>query len=249
MSEIKRMRQTKIAAAILFVLGCFLAVVPSVRAQGRQVVVRVRTGTGQPLGGEEISLLSSPDDEAVAPDCVTDGQGECAWSVGRGIYQVRFVNRNLDAVSALAVAEGGLAHLGITVGDEDIVYHFVLHRDGRIYFDKTPDAPLPSPIIPTLEDLHRHEEITAIDTPAPAIISLEARSTQTAVAGPPSLVFEQPAETPVFDKGMPRRRLLLLIPIGLVLGLTLHLLWKRRGKTNHPSAKLTNQGENRAART
>ncbi len=241
------MRQTKITIAILCILWRFLTAAPSVWAQGRQVVVRVRNGTGQPLVGEEISLLSSPNDEAITPNCVTNEQGKCTWSVSRGIYQVQFVNRNLDAVSALAVAEGGLAHFGITVGDEDIVYHFVLYQDSHIYFDQTPDAPLPSPIIPTLEDLHWYEDLKT--SPAPAIISLEVEPTQTAVAGLPTHTPEPIAETPAFDKGTPRRRLALLIPIGLVLGLTLHLIWKRRGKTNRSSAKLTDQGEPRATRT
>ncbi|MCP4423029.1 MAG: hypothetical protein GY803_00910 [Chloroflexi bacterium] len=247
------MRQTKIAIANLIILGFFLAAAQSVWAQGKQVAIRVRTGDGSPLADEEIILLSSPDDEAVSPDCVTDDQGECAWNVGRGVYQVQFVNRNLDAVSALAVAEGGLSHFGITVGDEEIAYHFVLHRDGRIYFDQTPDAPLPSPIIPTLEDLHWHEaiapEAAVTDTPAPAIISLQPEPTQTAVPGLSTPVSELAAEAPAFDKGMPQRRLLALVPIGLLLGIALHLIWKRRGKTNRPSAKLTDQGENRASRT
>ena len=252
-NEIRHMRQTNIAIANLIILGFFLAAVQTVWAQGKQVAIRVRTGDGSPLAGEEIILLASPDDEAVSPNCVTDDRGECAWVAGRGVYQVQFVNRNLDAVSALAVAEGGLHHFGITIGDKDIIYHFVLHRDGRIYFDQTPDAPLPSPIIPTLEDLHWHEaiatEAAATDTPAPAIISLEVKPTQTAVAGPPTPESEPAAETPTFDKATPRRRLLFLVPIGLLLGIALHLIWKRRGKTNRPSATLTTQGENRAART
>jgi hypothetical protein len=167
---------------------------------------------------------------------------------------VQFVNRDLDEVSALAVAESGFRNFGITVGDadigdEDVAYHFVLHHDGRIYFDQTPDAPRPSPIIRTLEDLHWPEETTATDTPVPAIISLEPEPTPATAAGPLAPETKPAAKIPTFDKGSPWRRLLALVPIGLLLGIALHLIWKRRGKTNHPTATLTSQGENRAPRT
>jgi hypothetical protein len=47
-----------------------------------------------------------------------------------------------------------MAGFGITVGDAAITYSFTFQDDGHVYFDSTPDATVPSPIMPELEDLH-----------------------------------------------------------------------------------------------
>jgi hypothetical protein len=79
--------------------------------------------------------------------------GQCSWLVTAGLYQVLF-NRPLDDLSALALAEGGLDGFGLTVGDDDISYHFTFHEDGRVYFDAAPESAVPSPLIPEPGDIH-----------------------------------------------------------------------------------------------
>src|SRR5690606_28151427 len=105
--------------------------------------IRLRAGDGAAIVGETVILERLPEEERMLPECTTDAYGECSWHVNRGLYQVLFT-RPLDDITALAVAEGGLRGLGITVGETDIIYHFIFHSDGHVYFDATPEAAVPS---------------------------------------------------------------------------------------------------------
>jgi hypothetical protein len=173
---------------------------------------------------------------------------------------VQFVNRTLDNISALAVAESGLDHFGITVGDAGIgdagigdagvAYHFVLHNDGRIYFDQTPHTALPSPIIPTLEDLHWSVEATA--TPTPAVIVLEPEPTS-ALAGP-VVHASTPGAEPADEAGTAgqcahRLRLFIVLLAGLLIGVALHLTGEGRKKADSHAAPPAAKGESRATGT
>jgi hypothetical protein len=161
-----------------------LAVRPGTAAgqEGEAVALQIWLRDSQGVvPGERVVLQRLPEEEAVAPDCVTDVTGTCRWVVSRGLYQLLFA-RPLDDVSALAVAEGGLRGLGITVGDEDITYSFTFHGDGRVYFDAAPEAAMPSPIIPVGDVLHggtaptptlavtRDEPVEETPTPEPTNI-------------------------------------------------------------------------------
>lgn len=186
--------------------------------------IRLRYSDGTAVAGETVILQRLPEEEPIAQalrqaqgdNCETDTNGECTWYVGRGLYQVLF-ERPLDDISALAVAEGGLRGFGITVGDEDIAYHFTFHSDGRVYFDAAPEAAVPSPIIPVGETLHGG----AAPTPVP---TSEQRIDVTPTRLPEQAGVEKPDANPTSSTPW---RFLLFIGGGLVIGGGLHL-WSRK---------------------
>ncbi len=115
--------------------------------------LRLRESAGAPVVGTVVQIRRMPDGLPALSACQSNAQGLCTWSVSPGLYQVSF-DRPLDPVTSAAVAEGGLTGLGLTVGQEDIIYHFVFYTDGHVYFDSAPAATMPVPIIPTWDDLH-----------------------------------------------------------------------------------------------
>ena len=104
------------------------------------VTISVRSADGSPVTRETVTLLSQPD--YTAQTAVTDDAGQALFNLPRGLYEIQFT-ADLDDVSALAVAEGGMAGFGITVGDAAITYYFTFQDDGHVYFDSTPDAAAP----------------------------------------------------------------------------------------------------------
>ncbi|MCB8975806.1 MAG: hypothetical protein H6657_00055 [Ardenticatenaceae bacterium] len=135
---------------LLSVLLFMFLPVPVATAQQEQVIltVRLRFADGTPVVAEPIELARLPEPEPVLASCRTDASGQCSWSLTRGLYEIRFA-QSLDRLSALALAEGGLAGLGITVGDVSITYHFTFHEDGYVYFDAAPLQSRPVPVIPS----------------------------------------------------------------------------------------------------
>ncbi len=112
------------------------------------LTIQLRASDGTPLADATIILEQLPDAAALGPACRTDNEGTCQWFVTPGLYQVRFPAYSLDAQTELALAEGGLEGLGITVGAEAIRYAFTVQADGHVYFDATPDAAAPTPRYP-----------------------------------------------------------------------------------------------------
>ncbi|MEI2609560.1 MAG: hypothetical protein V9G20_13105 [Candidatus Promineifilaceae bacterium] len=112
------------------------------------LTIQLRASDGKPLAGEPIILEQLPDAAAIQPACQTDQNGLCTWFVAPDLYQVQFLAYELDDISALALAEGGLSGLGITVGQAAIRYAFTVQADGHVYFDATPDAAAPTPRLP-----------------------------------------------------------------------------------------------------
>jgi hypothetical protein len=104
-----------------------------------------------------------PDGEPISPDCITNATGQCTWYVEPGLYQLLF-SRPLDEISALAVAEGGLRGLGLTVGRTAVTYHFTFHSDAYVYFDAAPDAAVPEPVIPAETHQHGSAVTRPVDT-------------------------------------------------------------------------------------
>lgn len=190
-----------------------------------QLQIRLRNSDGTAVVGETVILQWLPEEEPIFPDCTTDAKGECTWYVRRGLYQVLF-ERPLDDISALAVAEGGLRGLGITVGDEDITYHFTFHSDSRVYFDAAPEAAVPSPIIPIGDTLHGGTAPTA----APPMVNDEP------VAETPTPEPTNTPDTAVDTVSGSSWRLILFISGGLVIGGGLHL-WSRKKQAADQMAK------------
>ena len=126
---------------------------PVLTKEAVTITIQLRATDGTPLVGESVILEQLPDAAALSPACQTDNEGTCQWLVTSGLYQVRFPAYSLDAQTELALAEGGLEGLGITVGAEAIRYAFTVQTDGRVYFDATPDAAAPAPRLPTETDL------------------------------------------------------------------------------------------------
>jgi hypothetical protein len=194
----------------LWLICIYLILFPnSAQAQEEvQLQIRLRHSDGTAVFGEPVIVERQPAlRQAQDNDCTTDTNGTCTWSVTSGLYQVLFT-RPLDDLSALAVAEGGLSGFGLTVGDEDIVYHFTFQSDGQVYFDAAPNADVPSPIIPAPEDLHMPVLPTE---PYPA----------GAATPPPSSVSVTNTEAAAPDHSW---RLFLFVVQGLTLGITLHFL-------------------------
>ena len=133
------------------------------------VTLQLRGSSGQEMDGVEITLLRPPENEYVN-SCTTAETGRCQVALSRGIYGVRVAHSELSAWNRLAVAEGGLGDLGITVGEEAITYALVIAADGFLYFDATPNADRPEPIIPTEEMVLVHWHLL----PTPTQPSAEA---------------------------------------------------------------------------
>lgn len=213
----------------LGVLGLVISLGPiSVEAGGSTALkLSLRYADGTAVAGERVILQRLPEEEPVLPVCETDANGECVWYVSRGLYQL-LCTRPLDPVSRLATAEGGLAGLGVTVGDEAVTYHFTFHSDGRVYFDAAPDAAVPLPIIPSPEALHSG----AAPTPALNDELGEATATPEPTNAPDTAVA-------VTSGGL--WRLILFIASGLAIGGGLHLWSRKRRKTNDKTTRLPDQ--------
>ncbi|MCI0398021.1 MAG: hypothetical protein L0332_07490 [Chloroflexi bacterium] len=212
------MKRKTMAAILLSLIVYFLLRPGLATAQEAGQVrlhIRLRDSSGAAVAGELVLLQRLPEGAPIA--CATDANGLCGWTAGRGLYQLLF-NRPLDHISALAVAEGGLAGFGVTVGDEPITYHFTFHTDGHVYFDAAPEAAVPEPIIPTLDDAHHDSAAALPETPPAGPAGPVTAGTLTA----PGLEATG-AETPSSRSW----RVLLFIALGLATGGSLHL-WARR---------------------
>lgn len=119
------------------------------------VTIQLRDSQGLGLAGVAVLILRPPENE-LANGCTTDATGRCQVALGRGIYAVNIAHSALSELNQLAVAEGGLGDLGITVGGEAITYGFVVAADGYLYFDAAPQAAQPEPIFPTEAMVHAH---------------------------------------------------------------------------------------------
>lgn len=209
-----------LASWLPFFLAMLVGIAEAQTAGDTRLQIRLRYSDGTAVTGETVILQRLPEEEPVSPECETDTQGECTWYVGRGLYQALF-ERPLDDISALAVAEGGLRGLGITVGDEDITYHFTFHSDSRVYFDAAPEAAVPSPIIPAGELLHGG----IAPTPVLPVVDDELVE-ETPTSEPTSI-----PDTAVRTTPSSSWRLILFIGGGLVIGSGLHL-WSRKKQTS-----------------
>lgn len=191
--------------------------------------IRLRYDDGTAVVGEPVTLQRLPEETVVSPDCVTDDDGSCVWWVGRGVYQVLF-SRPLDELSALAVAEGGLRGLGVTVGDAPIIYHFTFHEDDRVYFDAAPDAAVPAPIIPIADARHggvlSPQEIPT--APTPLISPTTAPDTAVTFAAPGNFW-----------------RLALFVAGGLLLGGGYFLIFRLRPSRPSPQLSKTEHSDRR----
>jgi len=133
----------------LLLLSSIWLAPPVLAGESVTLTIQLRAADGTPLMGESVILEQLPDAAAEGPECQTNQEGLCTWPVAPGLYQVRFPAYALDDLSALALAEGGLSGLGVTVGESAIRYAFTVQDDGHVYFDATPDAAAPTPRLPT----------------------------------------------------------------------------------------------------
>lgn len=229
------MKQKLITAIFIIIFSLFATPAVAGAAQERggvTVTVRVRQADGSPLAGEKIMLVRPPEDDPVPPICTTDSNGECAWFVGRGLYTLHFETVKVDPISILGPAEAGLTGLSITVGDEDITYSFAVANENHIYFDIAPDAPIPEPFIPTLEDVqHDHYRPTPGQTPQAVILesSLPAGGDGDT---PPGRSDQGGLEAEQFSRQWlwSRLRFLLIVIAGCLIGFAL-FMWQQRRQT------------------
>lgn len=200
--------------------------------------IRLRYSDGTAVIGERIILQRLPEEEPVFLECTTDTNGECTWTITRGLYQVLFT-RPLDDISALAVAEGGLRGFGITVGDEPITYHFTFHSDGRVYFDAAPEAAVPSPIIPVGDVLYGGT------APTPTMTVIEDEPAKETATPEPTSSPDTAVDTTSDDSWY----LVLFIAGGLVIGGGLHWWSRKRQQTpNNRQSSIEDVAARRFAR-
>lgn len=222
---VRDMKRRGVAGSIICLLCLLFTAAEQTMSQSAgevMVTIQLRYSDGTAVTGEPVILQRLPEEEPISPRCLTNANGECTWTVGRGLYQLLFA-RPLDNISALAVAEGGLRGLGITVGDENITYPFTFHSDGRVYFDAAPEAAVPAPIIPEGDVLHGGVKPTA--TPAPqAAAGIAVTATPAAAQATPDVVTATTTSSSLW-------RLILFMGGGLALGGGLHLLRLRSGQT------------------
>ncbi|MCB9444056.1 MAG: hypothetical protein H6669_07450 [Ardenticatenaceae bacterium] len=239
------MKQKLITAIFTIILSVIAANTAAAQGQGGvAVTIRVRQADGAPLVGEKIMLVRPPEDEPVLPICTTGSNGECAWFVGRGLYTLHFETIRIDPISILGPAEAGLTGLSITVGDEDISYSFAIANENHIYFDQAPDAPIPEPFIPTLEDVqHDHYRPTPEATPQPAVSESTPGPATASPAGedgnaPPDN-RDQEAEQFSRQWLWSRLRFLLVVLAGCLVGFALFMWQQRRQRRKEKRAALT----------
>lgn len=183
------------------------------------LTIQLRHSDGTAVVGETVALERPPEAEPILPNCITDESGTCRWQVGRGMYQLRF-SRPLDEISALALAEGGLNGLGITVGETAVTYYFTFHNDGRVYFDAAPEAAVPQPVLPVGELWHGG----ILPTLTPTV---ETVPPETTVLAPPEDPAAAAAEA-IPAASETQWRLLGYIGGGLLLSVIVHLCKERR---------------------
>lgn len=207
--------------------GCLswaaLAAAQAASAQAVETVsltIQLRHSDGTAVVGETVALERPPEAEPILPNCVTNESGICRWQVGRGMYQLRF-SRPLDEISALALAEGGLNGLGITVGDTAVIYHFTFHSDGRVYFDAAPEAAVPQPVLPVGELWHGG----ILPTPTPTVETVQPETT---VLAPSAEDPAAAAAETIPAASETQWRLLGYIGGGLLLSVMVHLCKERR---------------------
>ncbi|MCB0008468.1 MAG: hypothetical protein KDE04_18510 [Anaerolineales bacterium] len=223
----KRERIIRIAVYILCVMFTWPGDVA--RAQeggGVDLRIRLRASDGSAVVDEPVVLQRLPDEEDITPACRTDTEGICTWHVRRGLYQLLF-DRPLDAVSALAVAEGGLRGLGITVGDAPITYHFTFHSDDRVYFDAAPEAAVPAPIIPESDELHGGVPATTVPPTVTATLGALVPTAE-------STTIPVTTATPATPSSW---RVLFFMGLGLVVGGGLHLWTRKRKQSDQPAKR------------
>ena len=224
--------------AMMLSLFWWLILLPGVALASLQeetaVHASLRMADGTAVVGETVTLERLPEGNLILPSCFTDANGRCTWYVSRGLYQVLFT-RPLDDISSLAVAEGGLQGLGITVGDEAITYHFTFHTDGRVYFDTTPEADRPTPFIPT-EAIEQGSIRPTVTASSPASLTATLPTTNTIpVAATPTL------DTAVANTPIKAWRVLIFIAVGLIIGGVIHLWSQKHPKTDKKTTRLPDQ--------
>jgi hypothetical protein len=214
----------------ILTIVCLSVIAGAIPVQADDTVrleVRLRDARGTAVTGESVILERLPEEEPIA--CLTGSDGACAWQVGRGLYQVLF-DRPLDQVSALALAEGGLRGFGVTVGSEDITYHFTFHSDGHAYFDGAPDEAVPAPLIPAFDALHGG----VAPTPVLPVMGSDQTPTPLAPEVPDTARSTGPGQAVATPTGQ-TYRLLLFIALGLTAGGGLHAWSRLKGKGHGPS--------------
>ena len=219
----KRMKAVCAGISCLFLLFTWMHAAHAQESEKLALQIRLRAGDGAAISGEPVSLQRMPAEDNPVLDCITDANGSCAWQVERGLYQL-LLERPLDNVSALALAEGGLRGFGLTVGDMPISYHFTLHTDSRVYFDAAPDAAMPRPYMPELHELH---DGTLEVTVEPTAVPLTPTTTMEAVEVAASDETSPPAGRAGSAAPDSSWQILLFISLGLVIGGGLHLFWPR----------------------
>lgn len=185
--------------------------------------LRLRESAGAPVVGTVVQIQRMPDGLPALSDCQSNAQGLCTWQVSPGLYQVSF-DRPLDPVTAAAVAEGGLTGLGLTVGQEDITYHFVFSPDSHVYFDSAPAATVPVPIIPTWDELH--SDVLPVTTDSHSEPGAKTPR-------PTATLYPDDAVAPDKEDAHASWRLLLFIGLGVALGSGLYYRSRRHTLTTN----------------
>ena len=140
----------------------------------------------------------------------------------QGLYEVSW-EYTLDMLSQVASAENGLHNFGITVGNQPITYHFTLYNDQHIYFDAAPAAPLPDPLIPTVENLFLHEPLMVERTKMGKDVLVDVLSSESTVI----------SKVEVISPHSDIEQTVLLIEVGMLMSLTLLLWWRSFGGISH----------------
>jgi hypothetical protein len=134
-----------------------------------ELTLRLRYPDGRAASGVGMSLVRLPDRDVVGWQftdnvCRSDERGECRWSVWSGLYEFVFEEGiEPDAVTLAAAGSQGLHGLGVYL-DQDFTVGLVLAdpltggAGETLFFDQSPEAALPVYRVPSLEDLHHHED-------------------------------------------------------------------------------------------
>lgn len=132
-----------------------------------ELVLKLRYPDGRPAVGVEVSLLKLPDRAPVGwqntdSACQTDTQGLCVWQLFGGLYEFSFPEGFApDPITLTELGEGGLNNLSVLL-DRNYFMGIVLADPltgsfgNSLFFDQTPDEPVPQFHIPGPEDSRQH---------------------------------------------------------------------------------------------
>jgi hypothetical protein len=201
--------------AVAFLFPFFQTPEPGAR---HELLLRLRYPDGRPVAGVAVTLLKLPDRTPVGwqntnSACHTDAQGLCAWQLFGGLYEFFFPAGLVpNPITLTELGEGGLNNLSVLL-DRDYSMGIVLadpltdSSGNSLFFDQTPDEPVPQFFIPGPDDARQHHLVPTAAGNA-VIVDLDEEGSTPATT--------EAEEAPSHTDGSVNRIILLVLLAGII---------------------------------